>query len=663
MQTDQDFRIDVSLSKENFIDKTISNAMIGSARKNPEFRRIRKEYGFDSRSGVSFEDKYLTQSELLNNLLEGKAVCAVFNPSKRKKNGGFGSYQKKNWNFCYSQFIGVDVDKTNYKTPEEYIKKLSLKPSFWYTSYSNMIWDEVKQYGGPHLRLIYVFSSYIDSPLYFRYCANSLNDIIKKDIGEKVDECNMRCVQYYNGTNINNKKLHVNYGITNIVYDVEDIGVNLCELYDTNYIEFLCSGCGYKTLTKNKRYEICRELNRVSKKDYHYNHHNKRFEITQQHSTTINEQAEKDRTLEYEFEYEFEYESNESGTYSSSIQTILYDWDRYSTEDFIKCSQWIKALKNTKYVYRMERDWGNKKYQWVNDDYFSLFLYREKQKDKQRRRINLYERMCLRRVLSPEITKDDMVVNTIIDIIRFFDREGNVLDSDFIKRNIDTCFSQTIEDIKIGFKGTIHYLIKNTKPKRGYILKRGVEDNQEMTYEILDDIYISNYNVKDNFRMIHVHTPYNFSLSTLYEYCDNRGIKTDKDKLTDEEVIELIDLSLPSKNKIHQWFKNYGFKVGDKRLRKLILQKEKNEKEIRVVESQTKSTTINVQAEKDRTHIFSSLTGDKKVDLLLKEEGYYLGIDWEDEFNDEYYRQKEIYSTMSGEEVLDDIIAWCTGQQ
>ena len=658
MQTNENFKIDVSLSIEKFIDKTISSAMIGSARKNPEFRKIRKDYGFDSRSGVSFKDEYLTQSELLNHLLEGKAVCAVFNPSQTKKNGGFGSYQKKNWNFCYSQFIGVDVDKTKYKTPEEYIEKLSLKPSFWYTSYSNMIWDEVKQYGGPHFRLIYVFSSYINSPLYFRYCACSLNNIIKKDTGEKMDECNTRCVQYFNGTNISNDKLHVSYGITNIVYDIEDIGVNLSKSLDKNYIDFLCSGCGYKTLSKNKRYEIWRELKRVSKKDYFYNHHNKRFEIPQTNSTTINGQAEKDRTPEYEFEYEF----NESGTYSSSIQTVLYDWDWNSTEDFMKCSQWIKALKNTKYVYRMERDWGNKKYQWVDDDYFSLFLYKEKQKDKQRRRINLYERMCLRRVLSPEITKDDMVVNTIIDIIRFFDREGNVLDSDFIKRNIDMCFSQTIEDIKNGFNGTIHYLIKNTKPKRGYILKSGVEDNQEMTYEILDDIYDSNYNVSDNYRMIQVHPQYNFSISTLYEYCDNRGIKTDKNKLSDEEVIELIDLSLPSKNKIHQWFKNNGYKVGDKRLRKLILQKEKNIRDENEILRQSNSTTINVQAEKDRTLGFPTHTGDRKVDLLLKEEGYW-GKDWEDEFNEDYYRQKEIYSTMSGEDVLDDIIGWCTCHQ
>lgn len=659
MQTNENFRIRISLSQERFYDKDISDAMIGSVRTHPEYRKTRKDRGFDSRSGVSFEHESLTPSELLYNLITGGAICPIFYPSIWKKNGGFGSYQKKNKNFLYSSFIGVDIDETSFPNAEQFINTLRLKPTLWYTSYNNKIKKEDKEYGA-RFRLIYVFNKNINSPLFFRYCALHLNKIIMEDTGELIkDTCNVRCSQYFNGTNISNKKLNVEYGLTNIIYDLEDIGVNSSKYIDKNYIEFLCTGCRYKSLSKNKRYEIKRELKRISKKDYFYDYVNKRFEISQSNSTTINGTAEKDRTQEYELEYEF----IESDTYSSSTQTILYDWDRCSTNDFMKCTQWINALKNTKYVYRKEKNWEDKKYQWVDDDYFSLFLYKTPQKDGQKRRRSLYERMCLRRFLSPEITKDEMVVNTIIDIIRFFDREGNVLDSDFIKRNIDTCFSMTLDEIKEDFGGTIKYLISHTKPKRGYILKRGVEDNQEMTYEILDDIYNSNYSVSDNYKMIHVHPQYNFSISTLYEYCDDRGIKTDKDKLTDEEVIELIDLSLPSKNKIHQWFKNNGFKVGDKRLRKLILQKEMDLKEVREVESQSNSTTINGQAEKDRTHIFPSLTGDKKVDLLLKEEGYYLGKDWEDEFNEEYYRQKEIYSTMSGEDVLDDIIAWCTGHQ
>ena len=62
MLSNEDFRFDVSISKECFPDKTISNAMIGkSSREN---RLIRKEYGYDSRRGVSFGELYTTPSEL-----------------------------------------------------------------------------------------------------------------------------------------------------------------------------------------------------------------------------------------------------------------------------------------------------------------------------------------------------------------------------------------------------------------------------------------------------------------------------------------------------------------------------------------------------------------------------------------------------------------------
>lgn len=289
-----------------------------------------------------------------------------------------------------------------------------------------------------------------------------------------------------------------------------------------------------------------------------------------------------------------------------------------------------------------------------------------------------------------------MVVNTIIDIIRYFDREDGVLNSDFITDKVEWCFSFSIEELKDEFRGTIDYLIKKTKPKRGYILRSGVEDSQEMTYEILDDIYDRNYDATDNIKMIKVHPQYNFHKSTVYEYCDNRGIKTNKEYLSDEEIIELIDLSLSSDNKIHGWFKDNGFRVGDKRLRKLI--RRKKDMVVKSINggggfNNNSSTTINGQAEKDRTFTYSDerdnmvsvksnqqtsttinveikkgdknnknepvgSSGDWKVDEFLRENYSEWGEAWEEEHNKAYYRQKEIYSTMSNEDILDDIVSW-----
>ena len=670
MQTNSDFRFEVSLSRECFIDKTISNAMIGKTCN--ETRDIRKQYGYDPRRGVSFEYTIVTPEELLNHLIKGRVVCQVFNSYKKRKDGSFGSKEKKNINFCYGQFIGVDVDKTNYSSPEQFIERLRIKPTFWYTSYSNMQFDEEKQRMNPRFRLIYVFNSYIVSPLYFRYCVMKLNDIIKEDTGENVDECNLRCSQYYNGTCIHNTSLIVSYGITNTIYSLEDIGVPLMKSTNDDYIDFLCRLCDYSNPKPEKRNEIKRELRRVSRKDYFYNYRNKRFETLQNNSTTINGQAEKDRAFDFEFEYVFQ-EEPQSYSYSASINTILYDWDTRTLDDFKKCTQWVKYLENIKYVYRVEKDWGEKNYQWVDEDYFSLFHYTSRQHDRMKRRRSLFERMCLRRLIKPEITKDEMVVNTIIDIIRYFDREDGVLNSVFIRNNVDSAYSYSLDEIREMYEGSIDYLKRNTRPKRGYIIKTGVADSQEITYEILDDIYIRDDKVSVNYRMIKEHPQYDFYINTLYEYCDNRGIKTDKDKLSDEEIMELIDSFFSkckikgeriSKRNTYKWFKDNGFKVGDKRLRKFfdIKIKEYEEKTCRKedgVESQISSTTINEQAEKDRTFDSCHSTGDWKVDKFLYETTYNKCERWDEEYNEDYYCQKEIYSNMTNEDILDDILDFC----
>lgn len=669
MQTNGDFRFDVSLSREKFIDKTISNAMIGNS--SAENRETRRQYGYDSRRGVSFEHVQVTPSKLVDYLIQGHVFCPVFKPYQIRKDGTFGSSQKKSENFLWSNVIGVDIDNTKFPTPEQFIESLSLKPTFWYTSYSNMQRDEVKQYEGPRFRLIYVFNSNIDSPLYFRYCAMKLNVIIRDETGEDMDECNLRCSQYYNGTCVNNESLNVGYGITDTIYDLEDIGVSLLKSKDKDYIDFLCRLCDYKNPNLDKRYEIKREIKRVTGKDCIYDYRENRFVYPQYKPTTINVDAEKDRTLDLGFEYVHAEEYSSVSTYSYTTETILYDWDNRTVDDFKKCSQWIHALENTRYVYRVEKEWGDRDWQWVDDDYFSLFHFTTRQRDRQGRRKSLFERMCLRRLINPEITKDEMVVNTIIDIIRYFDREDGVLNSDFIRNNIESAFSLSVDEIKERYRVSIQYLKKKTRPKRGYILRKGVVDSQEMTYLVLDEIYDSTCSVSDNFRVMVENRHCHFSLSTLYEYCDSRNIKTDKRKLTDDEILDLIDMNL-SYRETYRWFKDNGFKVGDKRLRRLYNLKKRNGgctcMDKKDLDSQINSTTINVDAEKDRTPYCPTnkcgtgrkLTGDLKVDMILAEIPERWNDEWEEDYTKEYYRQKETYSKMNNEEILDDILDFCS---
>ena len=603
MLSNEDFRFDVSISKECFPDKTISNAMIGkSSREN---RLIRKEYGYDSRRGVSFGELYTTPSELLEYLLNGHVFCHVFNPYYIRKDGTFGSSQKTKRNFVYSQIIGVDIDETGYSSPQQYIDTLRIKPTFWYTSYSHLKYNEEKNYGGPRFRLIYVFNSYIDNPYYFRYCASKLNKMIEEDTGEKIkDKCNLNCTQYFNGTCLDNSELNIEYGITNFIYGLEDIGVSFTKSSDSDYVDYLCNKCYYSCLKTDDYFGIRNELNRITHKYYYYNFKRKIFEVYQEvkiTSHTINGEMEKDRTSE--FEYDYVVNEPQTSSYSAATETILYDWDHRTLDDFLKCSQWNKSLENTKYIYRMEKEWDDKNYQFVDGDYFSLFHFRSRRFDHEGRRKTLYQRMCLRRLLSPEITKDEMVVNTIVDIIKYFDNSDGVLNADFIKNNIDTSFSLSPEEINEMYKVSIDYLKQETRPKNGYIIKYGVSDEKRITYEILDDFYNTCFTVNENYDYLNETCDISFSKSTLYDYCKNRMIKTDNNKLSDNEVLDMIDITL-SYRKTYEWFKSNNIKIGDKRLRRLYnKKKEEINGSYQMEYSQDKNTshTINVKMEKDRT--------------------------------------------------------------
>ena len=306
--------------------------------------------------------------------------------------------------------------------------------------------------------------------------------MIEEDTGEKItDKCNLNCTQYFNGTCIDNSELNIEYGITNFIYSLDDIGVGFTKSSDSDYIDFLCHRCYYSSLKLDDYFGIRNELKRVSYKDYHYDYRKRMFVVNQEDKDilhTINVRMEKDRTPE--LDYIFELTEPETSTYSTATNTILYDWDHRKIDDFLKCSQWVNAIRNTKYVYRKENNWEDKNYQFVDDDYFSLFHFRSRRFNGEGRRKTLYQRMCLRRLLSPQITKDEMVVNTIVDIIKYFDNSDGVLNSDFIMTNIDTSYTLSLDEINEMYKVSIDYLKQETRPNKGYIMRCRVNDKQKV---------------------------------------------------------------------------------------------------------------------------------------------------------------------------------------
>lgn len=570
MLSDKNYEFEVSISKESFRDKTISNAMIGQS--NQTNRKIRKKYGFNPNKGVSFKRTKLNVKTLLDMILEGRVFCNLFNVPENnyRKDGTFGSTQKTIGNFEGSYLICVDIDHTRYTSVEDFIKDLTLKPSFYHTSYRNMKYENGECLGA-RFRLVYVFDSIISNPYYFRYCVSSLNSMIEKNTGEEIkDKCNRNCTQYFNGTCRENPEIVLGYGHTDYIYNLNDIGVSR-----EGFIQYLIDYCGYG-YSPQKTVEMKSLLFSLTGKDYEYDSNSKRFELANMEDSTnsfpiINENQPQSEIL-----------SSSTSSYSQSIKYILNDWDRLEEEDFKKCREWELTRQQTKYIYRVEKDWINNLYQYVDDDYFRLFYYVNTQKNGQKRRNNLYERMCLRRVIYPNITKDEMVVNTIIDIMRFFDRKGDKgdeLGSDFIMRNVDSCFNLTIQDIEYKYHDSIDSLKRITRPKRGIIYINRKAHSKETTYYILDDLYNPEVSTTENLEYLNNALQYRISKTTLYNYVRDRNIKTDMRKLIDSEVMNLLDVHL-SVQKNHQFLKDNDFRIGRNRVASLLKKKKEENKTI-----------------------------------------------------------------------------------
>jgi hypothetical protein len=324
--------------------------------------------------------------------------------------------------------------------------------------------------------------------------------------------------------------LNIEYGNNNLIYSLSDVGYSL-----DGYVEFLKSGCDHYTM-KNT-YTIEDELNRLG------------IETDTTQSTT-----------------------NEGG-YSNQIMNILNDWDRLSEDEFKRTPDWNDIRNKTKYIYRCDNnEWEYGRFQKVDEDYFRLYWHPHTLKDGEKRRKTLFESMCLRRIMKPDITKDEMVVNTIIDTLKFVDNDDRVIGSEYIIRNVDNCFSLTTSEIEENYERTLYWLRKESRPKKGFIYKNKQAYSKETTYLQLDNMVNPNLSVTENIEMIKIEYKFPVSKSTLYNYFKDRGLSTKQNKLSDEELLKLLNPEL-SIRKNREFLNDNDIKISETRLRALFKRK------------------------------------------------------------------------------------------
>lgn len=254
-----------------------------------------------------------------------------------------------------------------------------------------------------------------------------------------------------------------------------------------------------------------------------------------------------------------------------NFDIILKDWNRYGTETFRRCKEWIRALKNMKYIYRTENEWVDGLYQFVDDNYLCLYYNREVIKDGEKRKTNLFKNLCLRRIICPNITREELIFNALVDVIRFYDNKDKVLSSEFITKSVEYCLRMSINDIRSQYGKDIEYLKDKKTPKKKIIYKDKESRSIETTYLIIDKYYNKELGVNENYEIISKVLDY--SLRTIYDYAKVRGYKTDPSKLTDEELYELLDITITVKDNV-AILKANGKKSGRARILKMFKQKQ-----------------------------------------------------------------------------------------
>lgn len=550
MIVNPDFNFEVSLSQESFADKIIANAMIGRStdEKNTE---IRKKYGFTR--GVSYERINVTPTTLLTSLTQGKCACQLFNPKKPRKDGTFGTTDKRYDNFAGGFCIFVDIDETKYKDMRDFIASLTLKPTFAYTSYSN------KQPGkGARFRLCYVFDNMIHGIFHFRYIASKVYEKIERDTNETIrDKCGLSPAQYMNGTNKAAQNIIFDEFFTGAVFEHSDF---FCS--DEDFVQYLQRCCDY-SVSQQRRYK--RDIDSLL-------------------YSLCDDKERKTSDISYiSYIYITQTITTEKKMNTRFSERFVCDMERLSYEEFMK-----EYRHTIEYFWRKEdnegwtlllTDYGYIEFQKIQDGYFSLPYYTHKIKDGQGRRKKLFQRMCLRRVMRPDVFADDLLFNAYEDLNRLMDNSGkdgaNIITVEELQRNVEDAMRLSVEDIETDYKDMIVYL-RSKKPKHGKIYRFGrvtttAERNKAIKavrWQEISDNYEWTLTPQENLHNLQA-MGIDVSIATIYRYCKEHEIPTNVGKLhTDAQIMKMYDETL-SLRANHKRLQEQGIKISLGKLSKL----------------------------------------------------------------------------------------------
>lgn len=502
---------------------------------------------------LAFKESEVSVLDFINATSNGYAFCGLFDPKAKTNDwGGIdnpfysdGSMKirfKTQEFFKGSQAVFVDIDETGYKNIQEYLDLLSWQPTVTYTTFSDS--DEDRRF-----RLIYVFDEVLDKDQYV-LAYKMIADRVMNDTSEIIkDNCGMLVNQYMNGTG-KNAEIHS----TNIIYSWNDI---VEEYYSVNKMNEM----NYNNVINN----IINNSNNTYNITYHtaYNHCLQKTEHLEE---------QQDNTGSYDIELDSTFYSRLKWIFDNPDQTFYGDYF-FEPELFIQQGEGFNyADINSMSAFLPE---GHSKYM---DRYFKLFYNVETVLDGSKRRKRIFANMCLRRLMRPEASPEQIAYCAYVDIMKFMDNSDKVFDANFIKRNVKNAFKMSFQEIKDTYAGTIDYLANNA-PKKGYryYFKKGDYSTgklQTAKQTVISNLVMREYDpkmsVKENInylQSIGIDVPER----TLYKYIKNAGVDLNDAKIEKQKkIMSLMNDDNCTVRKMKEVLKKEGIKCSNDLLSELI---------------------------------------------------------------------------------------------
>ena len=426
---------------------------------------------------------------------------------KYKNKGGMKMQMKSDIYYEGCQCFFVDIDYTEFISVKDYIAALKLKPTVVYMSYSDNVY--------------------------------------------KIDSKQKNNLKYDPQRGVKSRRFRLCYVFNEIIYGKENfktISSAINKMVEDSTHEVVQDDCGksmsqYFNGSVNKEVYVTGYVYEMT--DFNINTH-----------TYYNESPREGQQILDMLNHDIvKSMSNCCKRHHEPSSWLIIDMERLSYDEFMHYYR-----NKYRYIYRKDDGTWEDGCQIVGEDFFKFYFHKNKLKDGEKRRRKLYERMCLRRLMFPDITADEVLFNAYEDLYRIIDNSKDPISIDCLARNVKSAFKLSIDEIRQRFSSNIKYL-SSLKPKNGLIYDvRGAktvsERNtkmREIRWRKYDRLYDADLSPRENAIRL------GCKERTMRRFCKDRGIPTSK-KVSDEFIRQMINLSLSIRGNIN-YFKE-AKKIG-----------------------------------------------------------------------------------------------------